>query len=155
VNGEILHAVIAPTVEVIYRMTDIHLKLGHVETTDHPPPGGLLMVNVSIIGEAKGFFLLGVEPEAARLIASRMFDEEISSGADSRVASAILELANIIAGNAVGPIAEKGITVTIEPPVIVHERAPFPPEHTVFVTLDAEEVGTVYVFLAFRPSIVG
>jgi chemotaxis protein CheX len=154
VNGEILHAVIAPAVEVIHRMTDIRLKLGHVVTSDHPPHGGLIMVNVFITGDAKGFFLLGMEREAARLIASRMFDEEISSGADPRVPSAIMELANIIAGNAVGPIAEKGITVTIEPPAIVHDRPPFPPNHTVFVTLEGEEVGTMYVYLAFKSSLL-
>lgn len=153
-RGEILRAVVTPAVEVLTRMTDIRPNVGHVAASDEPPPGGLLMVNVMITGEAKGYLLIGVEREGARKIASRMMGQELTNSADPMVINAMMELANIIAGNAVGPIVEKGIEVSIEPPTIATERPTFPPGNTVFVTLEGQELGHIYLYLAFKSSLL-
>lgn len=92
--------------------------LGEIETSDSCSTNAAVNVVISVTGEAEGAFILGLSLESAIDIATAMVGSKVSSLTPLAV-SAIAELANMIAGNAVKLISDCGATCDIAPPMVI------------------------------------
>jgi CheY-specific phosphatase CheX len=64
-------------------------------------------------------YILGVSREVAEAVAASILKESVSNEPDEIIADAVCEFSNLICGNAVAKLAQKGINVDIEPPQVL------------------------------------
>ncbi len=118
-KAEYLNAFLLPSVRVIEKMAGLSVQVGSVSrllesrTEDH------VSILIGLQGPLSGSVVLAVPREVARLLASRIANEELAEEAEADVRAILAELANTIVGNATGHLYNIGIREGITPPTIV------------------------------------
>src|SRR5579862_9650447 len=80
-----------------------------------------LAASVSFKGEIQGRVILDMDPQAAAQVASYLAGEEVDS-AQPMVREAVCELANMVIGNAVTQLNDRGFQFKVHPPSILSEE---------------------------------
>ncbi len=79
---------------------------------------GDVAVLVRISGDAEGDIILSMDTATALRICSSLFREEFQA-LTPRSMDALLELANMISGNAISALNDQGFDFTVSPPVVI------------------------------------
>jgi chemotaxis protein CheX len=103
-------AVLSETLQGPARMSDVSMEKQMYRRT------GLAAI-VRIQGEIEGRVVFDVQPAAAVTIASSLAGEELSESEDL-VRETVLELANLVIGNAVTTLNDQGFRFKVRPPEI-------------------------------------
>lgn len=127
IKTEYLQAIIAPTQHVLKAVTGVSPAVERVQVVSTIPIGHNLCVGLGLTGEADGGIYVIVDRAAACTIATKMMGKKIEDEASEEVFTALLELVNMIAGNAVGLLIKSGLRVGITVPSL-YSAAPEPPE---------------------------
>src|ERR1700723_2149531 len=77
-----------------------------------------LAASVSFKGEIQGRVILDMDPQAATQVASYLAGEEVDS-AQPMVCEAVCELANMVIGNAVTQLNDRGFQFKVFPPALL------------------------------------
>ena len=80
-----------------------------------------LAASVSFKGEIQGRVILDMDPQAATQVASYLAGEEVDS-AQPIVREAVCELANMVIGNAVTQLNDRGFQFKVFPPEVLTEE---------------------------------
>jgi chemotaxis protein CheX len=80
-----------------------------------------LAAQVSITGEIEGRVIVDVEPETALRVARQLAGAELSAS-DELVRETVCELANLVIGNAVTTLNDRGFHFKVHPPVFHASR---------------------------------
>ena len=80
-----------------------------------------LAASVSFKGEIQGRVILDMDPQAATQVASYLAGEEVDS-AQPMVREAVCELANMVIGNAVTQLNDRGFQFKVFPPAVLTEE---------------------------------
>ena len=153
VNAEIVNALLEPVSAVLRAWTGDDRPPSRMElATELPPPPGI-SVSIGVQGGLVGRITWNFELPVARQIAANMLAHTgVQVEAESCI-DAVAELANVIAGNAVGVLSAAGYIVDILPPetAVRIETAPLP-EKTLSVIYETP-VGklTMYISVDLAP----
>jgi len=80
-----------------------------------------LAASVSFKGEIQGRVILDMDPQAAAQVASYLAGEEVDSS-QPMVREAVCELANMVIGNAVTQLNDRGFQFKVFPPAVLTEE---------------------------------
>ena len=110
-----------------------------------------LAARVSITGEIEGRVIVDVEPETALRVAKQLAGAELSAS-DELVRETVCELANLVIGNAVTTLNDRGFQFKVHPPEFHASREGLKgSEDTEAVVLRFEtEAGQVNVNISMR-----
>jgi chemotaxis protein CheX len=106
---------------------------------------------VTITGEIEGRVIVDIEPETALRVARQLAGEQLAAS-DELVREAVCELANLVIGNAVTALNDRGFQFKVHPPEF-HASAEGlkGSEDTEAMVLTFEtETGRIYVNIAIR-----
>jgi chemotaxis protein CheX len=110
-----------------------------------------LAASVAFSGQIEGQVILDMDPAAAVHVASYLSGEEVST-AESIVPETVCELANMVIGNAVTLLNDRGFQFKVSPPEILNdgqlEKAGFDSEATV-LSFETPK-GTVYLNISME-----
>ncbi len=90
-------------------------RIGDLSMEDHPYERQGLTARVAITGEIEGRVIVDVEPETALRVAKQMAGAELTAG-DDLVRETVCELANLVIGNAVTTLNDRGFQFKVHPP---------------------------------------
>ncbi len=80
-----------------------------------------LAAQVTFKGQIEGRIILDMEPRAAQRVAECLAGGEVDAG-ESIVHEAVCELANMVIGNAVTQLNDRGFEFKVEPPSVLSEE---------------------------------
>ena len=98
-----------------------------IEYSGPPEYGpGMLSVRIEFQGDFKGYMDLGANYPTASALAGRMETAGTAETSEEEILAAFAELANIVAGNALGELSRKGLKANIGTPIInpIHRVRP-------------------------------
>jgi CheY-specific phosphatase CheX len=157
VNAEIVNALLEPVSAVLRAWTGDDRPRSKLElATELPPPPGI-SVSIGVQGELVGRITWNFELPVARQIAATMLARTGVPVEAEACVDAVAELANVIAGNAVGVLAAAGYTVDILPPetAVRSDAAPLP-ERTLSVGYETPAGKlTMYISVDLAPAQAG
>ena len=107
-----------------------------------------LMIGLS--GKIRGRVALNMEKEIALKIASNMMGGFVVTDFDEMTASAVGELANMIAGNASTILYNKGIGIEITPPSVVQGSIFLSDDQVICVPLTLADEGTIELNISIK-----
>jgi chemotaxis protein CheX len=110
-----------------------------------------LAASVSFKGEIQGRVILDMDPQAATQVASYLAGEEVDS-AQPMVREAVCELANMVIGNAVTQLNDRGFQFKVFPPELLSEEQCEKAGHDSEATILCFETprGSVYLNIAMK-----
>ncbi len=86
---------------------------------------GDVAVQVRVSGDAEGDIILSMETATALKLCTSLFGGEFSA-MTPQSEDALMELANMITGNAVSVLNDQGFDFTVSPPSVITKTAPGP-----------------------------
>jgi chemotaxis protein CheX len=125
---EYIDPFVTTTIRVLDSTIPGTVRRGDVTVLQGDRMKGDVAVLVRITGDAEGDIILSMDTTTALKICSSLFREEFTSLSPKSV-DALLELANMITGNAVSALNDQGFDFTVSPPEVVardHGRGTFP-----------------------------
>ena len=89
--------------------------IGDLVMEEHPYERKGLAAQVAISGEIEGRVIIDVEPDTALRVARQLGGEEVTAS-DELVRETVCELANLVIGNAVTTLNDRGFKFRVHPP---------------------------------------
>ena len=90
-------------------------RVGELSMEEHPYESQGLAARVRISGEIEGRVIVDVEPETALRVANQLAGAELTA-CDELVRETVCELANLVIGNAVTTLNDRGFQFKVHPP---------------------------------------
>lgn len=117
VPADVVNALLTPLCEVLRTLTGSEPRIERLDLVGNLPEGPCLVVGLDFRGTLLGPVFWTFSPEVASKVAEAMTSTELPLAFDSPVCTdALMELSNMVAGNAVGALAEAGFPVEISVP---------------------------------------
>lgn len=108
------------SISIIDSVTQIKLTVGKPEKTDFHLKDMTYAIQVGVVGEMKGQFVLAIPDASAKDIASKMMFGMPVTELDEISSSALNELSNMIMGNTATIFSTLGILIDITPPLAIY-----------------------------------
>ncbi|MBI5050478.1 MAG: chemotaxis protein CheX [Nitrospirae bacterium] len=116
-NPEIIKNIVDLTQKMLLRMAYLNVKLGSGYLSNKEPEKNFLLVSVHLHGSIQYHYAVSASQEMSKLIASKIIGEDIEDMTREVIADGVKEFCNIVCGNIIAKIAQKGKTVDISPPM--------------------------------------
>jgi chemotaxis protein CheX len=91
-------------------------RIGDLSMEEHPYDRKGLAARVAITGEIEGRVIVDVAPETALRVAKQLARAEELTASDELVRETVCELANLVIGNAVTTLNDRGFQFKVHPP---------------------------------------
>ena len=115
---------IDPFVTTTLRVLDstIHgtVRRGDITVLQGDRVNGEVAVLVGITGDAQGDMILSMDTSTALRMCASLFGEDFTS-MTQRSVDALMELANMITGNAISALNDQGFDFAVSPPVLMRQ----------------------------------
>ena len=118
-NVEYINAFVESSVNVINQTTGLTVKTGKTYVKNRPYKGDNIIVMIGLTGKIVGNVVITFKTDLACKIASYMMMGMPVTELNDIAKSAICELCNMILGNTVTILANKGMNIDITPPSIL------------------------------------
>ncbi len=109
---------VTTTIRVLDSTIRGNVRRGDVTVLQGDRAKGDVAVQVRISGDAEGDIILSMETATALRICSLLFREDFQT-MTPRSMDALMELTNMISGNAVSALNDEGFDFTVSPPVLI------------------------------------
>ncbi len=119
---EYIDPFVTTTIRVLDTTIPGNIRRGDVTVLQGDRMKGDVAVAVRIAGDAEGDIILSMETATALKICTALFGE-VFAALTPRSEDALMELANMITGNAVSALNDQGFDFTVSPPS-VHRKDP-------------------------------
>ena len=114
-----LNAFIISSVDVLEKLARISTHVGTLRRQQWLIPENRLVILIGVQGDINGKVVFQFDPPVLEQILVSLLGEPVPPLTDHMCWDALGEVANIIAGNAVGRLESSGLNVTITPPQIL------------------------------------
>jgi len=112
---EIIQPFINSADAVLAEALNCPTHIGDLSMEEHPYQRQGLAAQVTISGEIEGRVIVDVEPETAVRVANQLAGAELTAS-DDLVRETVCELANLVIGNAVTTLNDRGFQFKVHPP---------------------------------------
>ncbi len=119
---EFIDPLVTTTLRVLDNTIREHVRQGDIAVLQGERMKGDVAVLVGITGEAEGNIVLSMDTSTALGICGALFGENFSAMTPQSV-DALMELANMITGNAVSALNDQGFDLTASPPTVMTRDA--------------------------------
>ncbi len=115
-NPEVVKDFVDLTQKMFLRMADINVKFGDVCISNKEPERNFLLVKIPLSGGLKYEYATSLSRDISLLVTSGIIGEEIDGGSRELLVDGVKEFCNIICGNIITKVAQRGKVVNIAPP---------------------------------------
>lgn len=109
---------VTTTIRVLDSAIRGNIRRGEVAVLQGDRMKGDVAVMVRITGDADGDIILSMDTATALKICTSLFGEDFAA-MSPRGSDALMELANMITGNAVSALNDQGFDFTVSPPTVI------------------------------------
>ncbi len=127
------------TLSILEELTSVRYVAGKAYLKEDELAKGDITGIIGLTGEVNGTISVTFEEKIILKIVSAMFDEEVTEINDE-VIDAAGELNNMITGRAINDLAEKGLTLDLSVPSVVHGK-----NHTVKHLTDGPKIAIPFI----------
>ncbi len=104
------------TQKMIQHMTGLNIKLGEGFISEKEPQKNFLLILVSLYGNLNYDYALSLPQETAELIVSAVIGKDVKNEPREIITDGVKEFCNIVCGNILAKLSEKGKNLDITPP---------------------------------------
>jgi chemotaxis protein CheX len=112
---EIIQPFINSADAVLAEALNCATRVGELSMEEHPYESQGLAARVAISGEIEGRVIVDVEPETALRVANQLAGAKLTTS-EELVRETVCELANLVIGNAVTTLNDRGFRFKVHPP---------------------------------------
>ncbi len=116
-DAETVKDMVILTKKMLARISKIIAKVGKASVTTEEPERNFAVIAISLSGSPSYDYILSCSLEASEVIASHILGINVINEPGEIIADAVKEFANIICGNIISRLAQRGKRVDISPPV--------------------------------------
>jgi len=115
-NPETVNDMVDLSQKMFKRMVNLNTKIGKGFISRDEPEKNYLLISTSIYGKFKYEYVLSSSSEIAKLIASAVIGGDIKNNSREIISDGVKEFCNIVCGNVIAKLAQKGKSLDIKPP---------------------------------------
>ncbi|MEF9427629.1 MAG: chemotaxis protein CheX, partial [Candidatus Mariimomonas ferrooxydans] len=115
-NPETVKDIVDLTQKLIQHMTGLNIKVGEGFISEKEPQENFLLILISLYGNLNYDYALSMPQEIAELIVSAVIGKDIKNEQREIITDGVKEFCNIVCGNILAKLSEKGKNMDISPP---------------------------------------
>ncbi len=115
-NPDIVKDIVDLSQKMLQRMAMPHAKVSKGFISSDEPRRNFLMIRISLSGHIKYEYILSLTNEISRLVTCAVLGSEVKGNMRDIIADGVKEFCNIVCGNIVAKLSQKGKNVDISPP---------------------------------------
>lgn len=116
-EAETIKDMVILTKKMLARISKITAKVGKASVTTEEPERNFAVIAISLSGIPSYDYILSCSLEASEVIASHILGINVINEPGEIIADAVKEFVNIICGNIISRLAQRGKRVDISPPI--------------------------------------
>ncbi len=115
-NPEIVKEIVTLSQKMIERIVNINTRIEEGYVSSDEPDESFLIVSILLFGKHKYEYVLSASQEISKLIASAVIGKDIMDGSREIISEGVKEFCNIVCGNIIAKLSQKGKSMDIKPP---------------------------------------
>ncbi|MEF9425841.1 MAG: chemotaxis protein CheX [Candidatus Mariimomonas ferrooxydans] len=115
-NTETVKDIVDLTQKLIQHMTGLNIKVGEGFISENEPQKNFLLILVSLYGNLNYDYALALPKEISELIVSAVIGKDVKNEPSEFITDGVKEFCNIVCGNILAKLSEKGKNMDIAPP---------------------------------------
>lgn len=115
-NPEIVKDTVGLTQKMLQRIAHLNIKVGDGFISNNEPQKNFLLISVSLYGNFKYEYAFSSSNKISKLIASAIIGEDVKNASREFISDGVREFCNIICGNIIAKLSQRGKGMDINPP---------------------------------------